>query len=1461
MALAVDTPLGILNAAFFIALLLWILIDSLRESKRSDVVFLKHVPKRFAVFSAITLSIHAVLSVLNLAFAFHEYWSEKIVSYCSFSLAFTWVLATLVSVYSVKRIRRHSKTWPLILILWWFFTTVLDSIFVSVKLVKNFKSLDLSFFLSEENLVDFVSFPLLLLLWLNALPSVWTRKSSESEQVLLQKEEDEDEEEDKEAFINAGIWSKLTFQWLNPIFRRGQMQKLELPHIPSVPQSESAEYASSMLEESLRKRKLEKGSLSKAMACFIRKSLALNAVFAGINTMASYMGPLLITNFVNLLSGNNNDSNIHYGLILAFIFFLAKTVESLTQRQWYFGAQRIGIRVRAALTGLIYIKSLSIKCGGPTQGKITNFINVDVERIGDFCWYIHGVWLLPVQVVLALVILYMNLGFTPSIAAFAVTVLVMVCNTPMANMQESLHSKIMEAKDSRIKATSEILKNVRILKLHSWESTFLKKLYLLRETEKSWLKKYLYTSSAVTFLFWTAPTLVSVVTFGVCIMVKTKLTAATVLSALATFRILQEPIYNLPELVSMIAQTKVSIDRIQEFIKEDDQMQFMTKPTLKLSDVAIEIKAGEYSWEADDLYNKKPTIQITEKLKIEKGQKVAICGSVGSGKSSLLCCMLGEIPKSSGVGIEVYGNKSYVPQSPWIQSGSVRENILFGRKMNMELYEKVLECCALHQDIKQWEDGDLTMVGERGINLSGGQKQRIQLARAVYNDSDIYFLDDPFSAVDAHTGTHLFKKCLLELLSEKTVVYATHQLEFLEAADLVLVMKDGKIVGSGKYKDLIACHSCELVDQMAAYKETIKQIRPCCEDNSLSKNSIPFQTPQIELVETNLAMYLEENKNLDRNKEEKAETGRVNWSVYSTFVTFAYKGALVPVIILCQIVFQGMQMGSNYWIAWAAEQRNNVSKGALMGTFVLLSGGSSIFILGRALFMAKIAVETAHRLYHEMITSVFRAPISFFDTTPSSRILNRCSIDQSTVDTDIPYRLAGLVFALIQLLSIIILMSQVAWQVIIFFIVVLSICIWYQAYYITTARELARMVGIRKAPILHHFSESIAGVATIRCFNQQQRFYTKVMALADGYSRVVFHNYATMEWLSVRINFLFNLVFFFVLIILVTLPRPAIDPSLAGLVATYGLNLSVLQAWVIWNLCNVENKMISVERILQFTKIPSEAPLIIQDCRPQLEWPREGKIELHNLHIQYDPTAPMVLKGVTCTFPGCEKIGVVGRTGSGKSTLVQALFRVVEPSAGRVLIDSVDICKIGLKDLRSRLGIIPQDPTLFQGTVRSNLDPLEQHSDQELWEVLGKCHLGDIVRTDPRLLEASVAENGENWSVGQRQLVCLARLLLKKRRILVLDEATASIDTATDNLIQKTIREETSECTVITVAHRIPTVIDNDRVLVLDEGRIAEFDQPAKLLENNSSSFSKLVSEFLRRSTESDCQKDAMCRF
>lgn len=1445
----------LINVVFFLLFLIWVLKEiskrrRMREEGERELTERRRnlIHTESTVFNKITVLVNLIISVCYLGYCFYEFLRLKTIRVDSLTTFLTWALdAVLVVYYSLSRTLNEHKRWPWVLILWWNFAVIFDSLSLYVYVLREFQSKNVPDFLPEANIIDLASFPFTVLLCFNVLPNNPTRERKKCEEEPLL----EQQAGQKDPLSAAGIWSKITFRWLNPVFERGRLEKLELQHLPEIPHSETADEAFTSLEESLRQpRKTHKTSLSNAILETTWRPLAFNAAFAGANTIASYLGPLLITSFVNFLSGKNDDTKWwHNGLIIALMFFFAKTVESLSQRQWYFGAQRIGIRVRAALMVLIYEKSLSIKYGCMNNGTVVNSINVDAERIGDFFWYIHGLWLLPVQVILALIILYWNLGIAPSLAALLSTILVMIFNTPLASRQEKFHTKIMEAKDSRIKATSETLKSMRVLKLHSWESTFRDKLIDLRKTEGSWLKKYLYACSAVAFLFWASPTLVSVATFGVCIILRTPLTSGTVLSALATFRILQEPIYNLPELISMIAQTKVSVDRLEKFIVENDQSKLKSSyPSPNSSEIAVQIEIGEYAWEAD--HSKRPTVKITEKLPFIKGYKVAICGSVGSGKSSLLCSILGEIPRVSGASVKTVGSKAFVPQSAWIQTGTIRENVLFGKEMNKAFYEEVLKACALDRDIKMWVDGDLSVVGERGINLSGGQKQRIQLARAIYNDSDIYLLDDPFSAVDAHTGSHIFKECMMKLLSTKTVIYVTHQLEFLDAADLVLVMKDGKIVQSGKYEDLVSDKEGELICQIAAHTKSLGQVNTSQQSDRLIKSC--RQNTHCEVKEENFEEFTTNSTNKKSSQKEKTESGRVKWHVYSTFITSAYKGALVPIILLCQVLFQVLQMSSNYWIAWGTEEKGRVTSKQLIGIFVLLSAGSSIFILGRAVLLSTIAIETARRLFLGMTNSVFRAPLSFFDSTPSSRILSRSSTDQSTVDTDIPYRLAGLAFALIQLLSIIFLMTGVAWQVFFLFIIILAISIWYQAYYITTARELARMVGVQKAPILHQFSETIAGAATIRCFNQENRFFKKNLDLVDDYSRVAFHNSATMEWLCVRINFLFNLVFFLLLVILVNIPKSAIDPSLAGLAATYGLNLNVLQAWVIWNLCNVENKMISVERILQFTNLPSEAPLVIENCRPPPKWPCYGTVEIENLHVQYGPALPRVLKGITCKFPAKKKIGIVGRTGSGKSTLIQALFRVVEPSEGHIFIDGLDISKMGLQDLRSKLSIIPQDPTLFQGTIRSNLDPLQQYSDQDIWRVLNKCHLATIVKQDQRLLDAPVAEDGENWSVGQRQLVCLARALLQKKRILVLDEATASVDTMTDTLIQNTIREETSDCTVITVAHRIPTVIDNDLVLVLGEGKILEYDSPAHLLRDKSSAFCNLAMEFLRRSSKDE---------
>ncbi|KAK1262158.1 ABC transporter C family member 9 [Acorus gramineus] len=1161
----------------------------------------------------------------------------------------------------------------------------------------------------------------------------------------------------------------VTFSWLNPLFAAGIKKPLEQDEIPDVDVKDSAKFSSHSFDDSLNNAKERNGgshkpsSIYKAIFIFVRRKAAINASFAVVSAATSYVGPSLIDDFVKFLNDKKN-RNLKSGYLLALAFLSAKMIEVVAQRQWIFGARQLGCRLRAALISQIYKKGLRLSSQsrqGHTSGEIINYMSVDIQRITDLMWYANTIWMLPIQISLAIYVLYTNLGLG-SLAGLAATALVMACNVPLTRIQKRLQSKIMEAKDERMKATSEVLRNMRSLKLQAWDMRYLHKLDGLRKIECSWLWKSARLNALSAFIFWGSPTLISAATFGACILMGIPLTAGRVLSALATFRMLQDPIFNLPDLLSVLAMAKVSGDRIASYLQEDEiHSDAVESLPRNEAEFEIEINNGRFSWDLGS--SDGPTLSGIH-LNIKRGMKVAICGAVGSGKSSLLSCILGEIPKLSGK-VKISGTKAYVPQSPWILTGNVRENILFGKPFDNGKYQKTVEACALMKDFELFATGDLTEIGERGINMSGGQKQRIQIARAVYQDADIYLLDDPFSAVDAHTGTQLFKNCLMGMLKEKTVLYVTHQVEFLPAADLILVMQNGQITQAGKFDELlqqnvgfevlVGAHSQALETIQSAEISSRRAMKLLTDDNmdtdAESTATVQFQNGDKHNSGHNLCPEIERTDKGGRlTQDEEREKGSIGKDVYWAYLTAVKGGALVPIILTAQSLFQTLQIASNYWITWASPptktSESKVTMNVLFMVYILLSVGSALCVLVRASLVAIVGLRTSQKFFMNMLQSILHAPMSFFDSTPTGRILNR-------------------------------------------------------QYYIPTARELARLAGIQRAPILHHFAESLTGAATIRAFNQEDRFINTNLNLIDNHSRPWFHNVSAMEWLSFRLNLLSNFVFAFSLVLLVSLPEGIISPK---------------------------NKMISVERIQQYSRIVSEAPLVIEECRPPPNWPAFGTICFKNLQVRYAEHLPSVLKNITCTFPGKMKVGVVGRTGSGKSTLIQAIFRIVEPREGSIVIDDVDICKIGLHDLRSRLSIIPQDPTMFEGTVRGNLDPLEEHQDDRVWEAM--------------------VENGENWSVGQRQLFCLGRALLRRSSILVLDEATASVDSATDGVIQQIIRQEFRDRTVVTIAHRIHTVIDSDLVLVLSEGRVHEFDAPENLLEREDSAFSKLIREYSLRS-------------
>ncbi|KAJ1275198.1 hypothetical protein BS78_05G118100 [Paspalum vaginatum] len=1229
---------------------------------------------------------------------------------------------------------------------------------------------------------------------------------------------------------NAGFFSNITFSWMGHILDLGKKKTLDLGDVPVLDEGDSAHGILPMFTAKISSVSstgqfinVTIVNLSKALMLVCWKLFLATAVYSLLSTVSSYVGPYLIEHFVDYL--NESQRSTTKGYLLVLVFVAAQFIESFSTRHLHFKSQQLGIRLRSALITVLYQKGLVLSSKSKhrtTIGQMINIVSLDAEQVGNFNRSMHEIWLLPIQIILAMLILHSTLGLA-AFATLGATILSMLANIPLGRIEQYYQDKTMRAKDTRMKALSEILQHMRILKLHGWDSMFLSKIKELRKTEMICIKKYIKISAIIISLFFGTPAFVATITFGTCMLIGVPLETGKVLSALATFRQLQGPIHSLPDTISSIIQTKISLDRINSFLcLEEIASDGVIKVASGSTNISVEVKNGFFSW---DVCSQLFTLQDLN-FCVQKGMRVAICGRIGSGKSSLLSCILGDIPKLSGE-VKTCGVVSYVSQSPWIHSGTIEDNILFGTQMDRGRYETVLKACSLQYDINQLCFGDQTHIGENGINLSGGQKQRINIARALYHDAEIYLFDDPFSAVDAHTGLHLFKECLHGFLASKTVVFVTQHAEFLPLADALLVLRDGKIVQSGGYREILESGGelKEFVSDMDALPTVDLTELPG--DNSVSTHHSGCSGSDLSITEDQEDDNYEDEGIVPYRQlvqEEKREKGRVGLFVYWKYITMAYNGSLVPLILLAHIIFQVLQIGNNFWIAWAApiskEGNQPVSCFTMVNVYVSLAVVSTLCIFMRSHLLVMAGCKTASIMFDKMHECLFRAPMSFFDSTPSGRILNRASTDQSTVDTRIFDLMGYLLFPAIELIGTVILMSQVSWPVFVIFIPIIAASLWYQQYYIDAARELQRLTGVCKAPVIEHFAESITGSNIIRCFGKERQFTSSMGNLVDNLSRPSLYNAAAMQWLCFRLDMLSAFIFSFALILLVCMPTPLIDSRTAGLAVTYGLSLNMLQGWTIAVLCSLENRMISVERLLQYMNIPSEPPLTIPGCRPNCQWPTKGEIKFRNLHIRYASHLPFILKGLTCTIPGGRKTGIVGRTGGGKSTLIQAIFRIVDPSIGQVLIDGIDICTIGLHDLRTKLNIVPQDPVMFEGTLRNNMDPLGEYSDQQIWEALDCCHLGDEVRKKELKLDSIVIENGQNWSAGQRQLVCLGRVILKRRRILVLDEATSSVDPITDKLIQETLKQQFSEFTVITIAHRITSVLDSDNVIVLQNGMV-----------------------------------------
>ncbi|XP_049455616.1 canalicular multispecific organic anion transporter 1 [Epinephelus fuscoguttatus] len=1192
-----------------------------------------------------------------------------------------------------------------------------------------------------------------------------------------------------------------------------------------------------------------------------------SAFFKLLQDLLSFVSPQLLK---SMISFTQDTSRFTWeGYMYAVLLLLVALLQSLFLQQYFQRCFVLGMKVRTAIMAAVYKKALVVSNDvrkESTVGETVNLMSADAQRFNDVINFIHLLWSCPLQIILSIVFLWMELG--PSVlAGLAVMVLMVPINGLLATKARKIQIENMKFKDKRLKIMNEILNGIKILKLYAWEPSFQAQVEDIRGQELKVMRKFAYLTSVSTFIFSCAPAVVSLVTFAVFVGVSPSnvLTAEKAFTSISLFNILRFPLAMLPMLIATIVQTSVSRKRLEKFLGGEDLESDIVRHDSSFN-TAVSVRDGSFAWEKEG----EPLLRNVS-LDIKPGRLVAVVGAVGSGKSSLMSALLGEMHCTKGF-INIQGSLAFVPQQAWIQNATLRDNILFGSPDENRRFQEVVKACALGPDLELLPGGDLTEIGEKGINLSGGQKQRVSLARAAYSQADIYLLDDPLSAVDSHVGKHLFDEVIGPngLLKDKTRILVTHGVSFLPYVDEIVVLVDGVVSEVGSYSSLRASKGAfsEFLDTYAkeqsnrshsesdrcqdtADVELIPEREDTQPDSPLEDTvSVTLKRESsIRRSQRNGSVRLRKNNSIRKSEDadeskkgqrliekETMETGRVKFSVYLQYLRAMGWGYTVMVFVVYftqNIAFIGQNLWLSDWTNDAVDYYNktypNWKRDTRVGVFGALGVAQGIFVFLGTLLMANASVAASHILHSRLLNNILRVPMVFFDTTPIGRVVNRFAKDIFTVDEAIPQSFRSWLLCLLAVLGT---LFVICLATPLFTIIILPLALVYyfvQRFYVATSRQLRRLDSVSRSPIYSHFSETVSGLSVIRAYGHQDRFLKHNETTIDENLKSVYPWIVSNRWLAIRLEFLGNLVVFFAALFAV-ISRESLDSGIVGMSISYALNVTQTLNWLVRMTSELETNIVAVERVSEYSELENEAKWIT-DKRPPEKWPEAGRLQFDQYKVRYRPELDLVLHGISCDIESTEKIGIVGRTGAGKSSLTNCLFRIIEAAEGRILIDGVDISAIGLHDLRNRLTIIPQDPVLFSGTLRMNLDPFDKFSDEEIWRVLELSHLKDYVAGLQEGLQHEVAEGGENLSVGQRQLLCLARALMRKSRILILDEATAAVDLETDDLIQNTIRKEFSHCTVLTIAHRLHSIMDSSRVMVLDAGKIVEFDSPNNLLE------------------------------
>ncbi|CAH1244777.1 ABCC3 [Branchiostoma lanceolatum] len=1166
----------------------------------------------------------------------------------------------------------------------------------------------------------------------------------------------------------AGLLSKLFFWWPNALFKIGYKRTLQEDDMYNILFEDSTQKQADDLEREWQK-ELDnaKGSperppsLRRAMARVFRVTILLSGLCFLFVDAVRMTQPVVLTWLIGYFSPESTVTATQ-AYLYASIISVCALVAPVIQHSSMFAIMKTGWRMRVACCGLIYRKALKLNhtaLGKSNTGQIVNLMSNDVNRFDMGFQFFNYLWIGPLEILTVITLLYRDMG-PPSLVGLGYIIFQLAISGRIGRLFSTYRGQIAQKTDDRIRTMSEIISAMRVIKMYAWEKPFSELVANLRKIEIGIIDKASIFRGLIMALSSVAGRLLiffTVVTFA---LTGNDVTAGVVFRTVGLVNILQMSVFVfMPQGIALLSEAIVSIRRIQDFLllEEADSEEAFGRTcsiTPKEAEYSVMLNGIKAKWTGD-------SDQLTLKninLKLKPGQLLAVIGPVGSGKSSLLNAVLRELPVTSGE-VKVHGKVGYASQQPWVFSGTVRQNILFGRPYKEDTYDKTIQVCALEKDLELLPHGDMTLVGDRGVTLSGGQKARINLARAVYHDADIYLLDDPLSAVDAEVGQQLFNRLVPYSFSYGEQV-ATGTYSELQQSGIDFTKLLGKEESEEDRENVITAVAPALSGTSA---------------HGYGANSIKAEAD-------------EKDATVPLLEEEHRMTGTVGWKVYRDY-----------------------------------------------------------FAAGLGV-KAYLFVKSSTNLHNGMFNAIIRAPIRFFDTNPVGRVLNRFSKDIGQLDEMFPAALTGFTQVGILALGTAAFVAGITnpW-VFIPTLPLLLLFMYIRRYYLSTSRDIKRLEGTTRSPVFSHLSATLQGLWTIRAFGAQESFQQEFDAHQDLHSEAWFLYISCTKWMAVRLDILVAL-FITAVVFCSVLASQALDGGLVGLSVTYAILLTGRFQWVISQSAEVENLMTSAERVLTYTKLEPEAPLA-SSTKPPRDWPQDGGIELEDATFSYSEDGPDVLKNLGVVIQPQEKIGIVGRTGAGKSSLMQMLFRMAEPQ-GTVRIDGVDVTKIGLHDLRKKISVIPQDPVLFSGSLRRNLDPFNDFTDQQLWSVVEEVQLKQAVEDMQGKLESEMAESGTNFSVGQRQLVCLARALLRKNRILIIDEATANVDPRTDQLIQETIREKFKKCTVLTIAHRLNTVIDSDRIMashssliVLQEGRVQEMGEAHALLQDRDGVFTAMVDQ------------------